>query len=180
MDVYIQAAVCSVYRPTKGDRLCLSTLPPSCIHLCSFSHAELPLVRALGLFFRDKFPRESCSVTLINSLTRTVISSPVQLLCSFVHGNIVLYLLSRAPPRSAEASISLLSCYVLSCYSLPFDIGLQLNFPCIDFPASTVLTTSVQSNWDCRAMTALPYTRQSTFKQNKLSFHSRSPPASPE
>lgn len=97
-------------------------------------------------------------------------SSPIQLLCSFVHEYIVLYLLSCSPLRWA-AHISLLSCYVLSCYSLPFDVGLQLNFPCIDFPASTILTTSVQSNWDCLAissllfpMTAHPYTRQSTLR----------------
>lgn len=50
VDVYIQAGLCSVYRPTKGDSFCLSGLPPGCIHLCSFSHTELPLVRVLGLF----------------------------------------------------------------------------------------------------------------------------------
>lgn len=38
----------------------------------------------------------------------------------------------------------------------------------------------VLQSHSCLSVAALPYTRQSTLKQSKISFHSRNPPASPE
>lgn len=129
----------------KRSRLCLINLTTSCIHLCSFSHAALPKVRALGLFLETV----SSWVLLYNPckflwMDSYFFSYPT--FCSFVHGNIFWYLFWIAPLRSAEASISIPSCYLLSPFSLPFGTRLQLNFSCIDFP--DVLATSVQNNWN--------------------------------